>query len=203
MPQDRTLSPTKYRSRGMSRPFDWPSCRPSQTFSPEHSPSSVSCRRVGNFLFIVSTGQVIEWSKVCHIDLCTCFNVFVLQEVVEYVDGRLAGEEHLEYELDRAAIDGHGRARRICRFYLRDQHLQPHMDHIQRRPTGQEGWLRRRDLVHFKLENHLISWDTWRTKTCFNRRNFIFVTANMWRMRPGSTATVDIYITIQTFFAAY
>ncbi len=65
----------------------------------------------------------------------TCFDVFVLQEVVEDVDGRLAGEEHLEYELDRAAIDGHGRARRICRFDMRYQHLQTHMHHIQRRSS--------------------------------------------------------------------
>ena len=87
----------------------------------------------------------------------TRFDVFVLQEVVEDVDGRLAGEEHLEYELGRAAIDGDGRARRICGVDVRYQHLQTHMHHIQRRPTGQEGWLGRRDFVHFKRDHHLIS----------------------------------------------
>ena len=65
----------------------------------------------------------------------TCFDVLVLQEVVQDVDGRLAGEEHLLDEVRGVSIDGYGRARRVRTVDQRHQHLQPHMHHIQRRPT--------------------------------------------------------------------
>ena len=61
--------------------------------------------------------------------------MLVLQEVVQDVDGRLAGEEHLNNEVGGAAIDGDERARRVGALDQRHQHLQPHMHHIQRRPT--------------------------------------------------------------------
>ena len=67
--------------------------------------------------------------------MSTCFHVLVLQEVVQDVDGRLAGEEHLNNEVGGAAIDGDERARRVHTFDQRHQHLQPHMHHIQRRPA--------------------------------------------------------------------
>ena len=63
--------------------------------------------------------------------------MLVLQQVVQDVDGRLAGEEHLDDEVRGAAIDGDERARRVRTVDKRHQHLQPHMHHIQRRPTGQ------------------------------------------------------------------
>ena len=61
--------------------------------------------------------------------------MLVLQEVVQDVDGRLAGQEHLNNEVGGAAIDGDERARRVGTIDQRHQHLQPHMHHIQRRPT--------------------------------------------------------------------
>ena len=65
----------------------------------------------------------------------TCFDVLVLQEVVQDVDGRLAGGKHLYDEVGCAAIDGDGRTRRVRTVDQRHQHLQPHMHHIQRRPS--------------------------------------------------------------------
>ena len=62
----------------------------------------------------------------------TSFDVFVLQEVVQDIDGRFAGEEHLQNEVRRAAVDGDSRARGIGAVDQRHQHLQPHMHHIQR-----------------------------------------------------------------------
>ena len=70
-----------------------------------------------------------------------CFDVLVLQQVVEYVDGRLAGEEHLDDEVRGAAIDGDGRTRRVRTLDQRNQHLQTHMHHIQRRPWKNRGLL--------------------------------------------------------------
>ena len=52
--------------------------------------------------------------------------MLVLQEVVQDVDGRLAGEEHLNNEVGGAAIDGDERARRVGTLDQRHQHLQPH-----------------------------------------------------------------------------
>ena len=65
----------------------------------------------------------------------TCFDVLVLQQVVQDVDGGLAGEEHLDDEVGGAAIDGNERTARAGLFDHRDQHLQPHMHHIQGRPV--------------------------------------------------------------------
>ena len=67
--------------------------------------------------------------------------MLVLQEVVQDVDGGLAGEEHLNNEVGGAAIDGDERARRVRTFDQRHQHLQPHMHHIQRRPDNLEPFL--------------------------------------------------------------
>ena len=73
--------------------------------------------------------------------------MLVLQEVVQDVDGRLARRKHLQNEVGGAAIDGDDRARRVRTVDQRHQHLQPHMHHIQRRPTGQ-------DIVIIMASNH-------------------------------------------------
>ena len=65
----------------------------------------------------------------------TCFDVLVLQQVVQDVDGGLAGEEHLDDEVGGAAIDGDELTARAGAVDYRDQHLQPHMHHIQGRPV--------------------------------------------------------------------
>ena len=65
--------------------------------------------------------------------LPTCFDVFALQQVVQDVDGRLAGDDHLLDAVRGVSIDGDERARRVRSVDQRHQHLQPHMHHIQRR----------------------------------------------------------------------
>lgn len=70
----------------------------------------------------------------------TCFDVLVLEEVVEDVDGRVAGEQHVFDELGGAAVDDH-RARRTSFLYHGHEQLQADVDHIQRRPSEvAKGW---------------------------------------------------------------
>lgn len=53
----------------------------------------------------------------------TCFDVFVLQKVVQDIDRGLAGEEHLNYEVRGTAIDGDERTGRAGAFDKRHQQL--------------------------------------------------------------------------------
>ena len=59
--------------------------------------------------------------------------MLVLQQVVQDIDRRLAGEEHLPDEVSGAAVDDDGRTRRSRTVDQRHQHLESHMHHIQRR----------------------------------------------------------------------
>ena len=70
---------------------------------------------------------------------CTCFHVLVLQEIVEYIDARLAWKNI--WKMKSAvlrSVDTVGLSRFFFCAELGQQYLQPHMHNIQRRPTGRE-----------------------------------------------------------------
>ena len=59
-----------------------------------------------------------------------------MQEIVQNLDGGLAGREYILDQLHRAAADGHRGGLGIRIFDLTHQEIQTRMHHIQRRPEG-------------------------------------------------------------------
>lgn len=62
----------------------------------------------------------------------TCIHLLVLQEVVQNLDGGLAGGEYPVDELHRAAADGHRGGLGVRIFDLSHQKIQTRMHHVQR-----------------------------------------------------------------------
>ena len=79
--------------------------------------------------------------------LRTCIDLLVLQQVVQYVNGRLTGGEYVLDEFHGAAADGHELRIGIGILNLRHQEIQSSMNHAKRGPVEME-YLQVKSLVH-------------------------------------------------------